>query len=102
MPTPDPTPAHVQAELAPESLRLPSFPPAWPGDAPRRDKVMCHVGLEINEEGVPTSVTRRDCPVPFFAVGEEAAMQWRWYPMRPDPCPVRFDINFVLRMVDER
>ncbi|MBM4365862.1 MAG: hypothetical protein FJ102_06570 [Deltaproteobacteria bacterium] len=76
--------------------------PKWPVDPRRRHEVSCVIGLEIDEEGVPTSVTRRDCPDPFFAAAEEAAMQWRWYPIQPDPVAVHFDINFAFRLVDER
>lgn len=57
----------------------------------------CIVRINADERGIPTSVERKACPDPYFAAAEQAAMQWRFYPMRPDPFPFHFDVKVVFK-----
>ncbi len=71
--------------------------PKWPAGAPKEGEVRCIVRVHADERGVPTSVERKNCPDPFFAAARDAAMQWRFYPMRPAPGPIMFDINLIFK-----
>lgn len=120
MPSPEPA-AYVQFELAPESLRLPSFPPATvevvrgplladsaggrptsvrPRHEATRGEVQVKTRVDPNRpKGVSTRVERRDCPDPFFAAAEAAAMRWCFHPLRPEPHAIQFELRVVFKGV---
>lgn len=59
----------------------------------------CTVRFHIDQKGTPTRIERRSCPAYAFSPTEQAALEWRFYPLKGQDGPIaaQFDMRFVYK-----